>query len=203
MRTFKIFAVLLTYPEQIWIEALDELEGLLREERRANGKADARLSGLFAYLRGTPLLALQENYVATFDQRTAHSLHLFEHIHGESRDRGSALVNLAEEYRRHGLEVRAAELPDYLPLFLEFLSLQPEGEGRRLLGEAVNVIALLKERLGREASPYAALFDALVQLSPARPAPAPQPKRQMEEAVIRFGPNPEGVEPLLRPNSSH
>ena len=203
MRTFKVLAVLLTYPEQTWLDALDELEVLLRQERRANGNADARLSELFAYLRGTSLLTLQESYVATFDQRTCHSLHLFEHIHGESRDRGSALVNLAEEYRCHGLEVQAAELPDYLPLFLEFLSLRPEREGRRLLGEAVNVIALLGERLAREVSPYAALFDVLARLSPVRPTPAPRPPRQMEEAVIHFGPNPEGVEPLLKPNSPH
>lgn len=201
MRIFKVFAVLLTYPERSWLEALDELEALLREEQPANGKADVRLSELFGYLRSTPLLALQENYVATFDQRTAHSLHLFEHIHGESRDRGSALVNLVEEYRRHGLEVRAPELPDYLPLFLEFLSLRPEREAWQLLGEAVNVLALLGERLVREASPYAALFDVLVRLSPVRAAPAPRPPRRMEEAVVRFGPNPEGVEPLLEPNS--
>jgi nitrate reductase delta subunit len=78
------------------------------------------LAPLLDELRSRPLIELQENYVATFDRSPSHSLHLFEHVHGESRDRGQAMVDLMDEYRRDGFEPLETELPDYVPLFLEF-----------------------------------------------------------------------------------
>ena len=114
-------------------------------------------------------LALQERYVATFDRGRAHSLHLFEHIHGESRDRGQAMVNLAATYADKGLVIDRAELPDYLPLFLEFLSCCAPSEAIDLLAEPVEVIAAIGQRLKEKGSPYSAVFEALVALSRARP----------------------------------
>src|SRR3546814_637451 len=90
------------------------------------------LEPLLGYLGEGDLIDLQENYVATFDRRAAHSLHLFEHIHGESRDRGQALIDLRQEYINHGLLPDTNELPDYIPLFLEFLGQIPQDEAQAL-----------------------------------------------------------------------
>src|SRR4030065_1152744 len=122
MKSYQALALLLTYPEQAWLAHLDEVEALLVEEAATNAEAAPRLQALFSLLRESSLIELQQNYVATFDQNPSHSLHLFEHIHGESRDRGQAMVDLIEEYRKHDLEIDASELPDYVPLFLEYLS---------------------------------------------------------------------------------
>ena len=104
MKTYQALALLLVYPEAEWLAHLDEVEELLIAETDCNGDAAPRLHALFALLREQTLLDLQQNYVATFDQNPSHSLHLFEHIHGESRDRGQAMVDLVEEYRKHDLE---------------------------------------------------------------------------------------------------
>ncbi|TIU76002.1 MAG: nitrate reductase molybdenum cofactor assembly chaperone, partial [Mesorhizobium sp.] len=94
-------------------------EGLVSDEAGKN------LQPLLADLAALDLYDLQERYCELFDKTRRHSLHLFEHIHGESRDRGQAMVDLAEHYRRGGLLVAANELPDFIPLFLEFLSARP------------------------------------------------------------------------------
>ncbi|OGU23334.1 MAG: nitrate reductase molybdenum cofactor assembly chaperone, partial [Hydrogenophilales bacterium RIFOXYD1_FULL_62_11] len=135
MKTFKVISILLTYPESDWLAALPELEEALAAEADFNGAAITKLSPLFEQLRQTELIPLQENYVATFDRNPSHSLHLFEHIHGESRDRGSAMIDLLEEYWKHDFDASATELPDYVPLFLEFLSLLPADEALALLGD--------------------------------------------------------------------
>ncbi len=97
-------------------------------------------------------------------------LHLFEHIHGESRDRGQAMVNLADAYAEKGLFIDQAELPDYIPLFLEFLSLCPVDEAVELLGEPIDIMATIAARLHKRDSSYAALFDAMVALSRVKPS---------------------------------
>lgn len=197
MRTFKVLAVLLIYPEREWLGALDELEEALRAESKRNAAADRSLAPLLAWLRAYPLVSLQQEYVALFDQEPRHSLHLFEHIHGESRERGPAMADLIAEYRRHGFEIRASELPDYLPLFLEYLSLLPEREARALLDEAIDVIAALRERLGRIQSPYHLAFAALERLSPVRAHPRPDTApRGMDRAMKVLGPGHDGVEPV-------
>jgi nitrate reductase delta subunit len=111
------------------------------------------------------LYELQERYVFLFDRTRSLSLHLFEHVHGESRDRGQALVDLQALYDEHGLEVAANELPDYLPLFLEFLSTLPLDEACELLRQPLHIIGALHERLRRRRSPYAAVFRALQQIA--------------------------------------
>jgi len=92
----------------------------IRQHLTTVPEAKQELADLLDYLEQNRLIALQENYVATFDRMPSHSLHLFEHIHGESRDRGQAMVDLIEEYKRHGFEVISAELPDYIPCFWSF-----------------------------------------------------------------------------------
>jgi nitrate reductase delta subunit len=200
MKTFKVISLLLCYPESDWLAALPELEDALASEADFNGDARTKLAPLFAQLRETNLIALQENYVATFDRNPSHSLHLFEHIHGESRDRGSAMVDLLNEYWKYDFDASASELPDYVPLFLEFLSLLPTDEALALLGDAVHVLATIGRKLDANGSPYATAFRLLEALSPVEAQELVEPPvRDMDEAMEMFGPSVDGVEPLMNP----
>lgn len=196
--SYRVLSLLLDYPEQPLIDALPELDSALADVEPA---LCAQLAPLFAHLGGEPsLIALQETYVGTFDRQPAHSLHLFEHLHGEDRARGQAMVDLIEEYRAHGFEPVSHELPDYLPLFLEFLSLCAADEARRLLDDAVHVVAHIGRQLASRSSPYACVLQALAMLASVEPQPlSVPPVRDMDEALETFGPGPDGVEPLLKP----
>jgi len=200
MKTFKVISLLLCYPESDWLAALPELQDALVTEADFNGEANVRMAPLFGLLRQSELIALQENYVATFDRNPSHSLHLFEHIHGESRDRGSAMIDLLQEYWKHDFDASASELPDYVPLFLEFLSQLPAEEALELLGDAVHVLATIGRKLDANGSPYATAFQLLEALSPVEAQElAEPPVHDMDEAMEMFGPSMDGVEPLLKP----
>jgi len=169
MKTYKLLGLLLSYPQPEWLREIGEGPELLEQEGLLTGRPLAAVRVFIDRLRDSDPYEVQEDYVATFDRGRAHSLHLFEHIHGESRDRGQAMVNLAETYAQKGLDIDRAELPDYLPLFLEFLSCCTAAEAATLLAEPVEVIAAIGERLGQKGSPYAVVFEALVALSRQRP----------------------------------
>lgn len=194
MRGLQVLSALLLYPEAEMLQALPELRAAL------DGQPwwQARLQPLFDRLGGTPLIALQQEYVQTFDRSPSHSLHLFEHIHGESRDRGQAMVDLLAEYSKHGLQMVGDDLPDYVPLFLEFLSQQDQATALPLLGDAIHVLAHLGRKLRASGSPYACVFDLVETLSPVTPEELSEPPvRDMDEALETFGPGADGVEPLL------
>ena len=158
------------------------------------------LQPLLNYLTSNSLIAVQENYVGTFDRTHSLSLHLFEHIHGESRDRGSAMIDLLNEYWKHDFDASASELPDYVPLFLEFLSQLPTGDALELLGDAVHVLATVGRKLDANGSPYATAFQVLEALSPVAAQELTEPPvRDMDEAMELFGPSVDGVEPLMKP----
>ncbi|GLS05211.1 nitrate reductase molybdenum cofactor assembly chaperone [Chitiniphilus shinanonensis] len=196
MSLYRILSALLSYPEQDLLDARDEIAAALA----AHPAACDTLRPLTDFLAAHRLIALQENYVATFDRNPAHSLHLFEHIHGESRDRGQAMVDLLAEYQRHGVEPDVAELPDHVPLFLEFLGLIDEDEAEALLDDAIHVLAAIGRRLARNESPYAAVFQVLRTLTRVEPRDQTDPPiRDMDEALETFGPGADGVEPLLKP----
>ncbi|WP_184198161.1 nitrate reductase molybdenum cofactor assembly chaperone [Chitinimonas taiwanensis] len=202
MSLYRILSALLTYPEQDLIDALVEIDDALD----AYPDAQETLSPLTDYFKQHGLVALQENYVGTFDRSPAHSLHLFEHVHGESRDRGQAMVDLLQEYQRHGFEPDAAELPDHVPLFLEYLSLVEPEQAQALLGDAIHVLAAIGKRLARNDSPYASVFVVLCSLTDVVPLEQTDPPvRDMDEAMETFGPGADGVEPLLKPslNGTH
>jgi len=169
MKTFKVLGLLMSYPQPAWLAHLDEFKPALREEALLPRKQLRAVLALIEELRTADLYRLQEAYVATFDRGRSHCLHLFEHIHGESRDRGQAMVNLSDAYAEKGFFIDQAELPDYLPLFLEFLSLCPLAEAVALLGEPIDIMATLATRLHKRDSSYAGLFDALVALSKVKP----------------------------------
>ena len=194
-RHYAVLSALLQYPEPELIDNLPALAGLMA----AAPSLHAPLLPLFAWLGRGRLIDLQQEYVSTFDRNPSHSLHLFEHIHGESRDRGQAMVDLMEEYKKHGLQMTGDDLPDYVPLFLEFLDQQAAAEAARLLGDAVHVLAHIGGKLAANGSPYAGVFAVLEQLSPVAAETLTEPPvRDMDEALETFGPGADGVEPLLK-----
>lgn len=198
MNDFKLLSALLSYPSDALQSAIDsDIVPMLTHRP----DWQARLTPLLRYLADTDLIEVQERYVATFDRNPNHALHLFEHLHGENRDRGDAMVNLLQEYQAQGFEPQGYELPDYLPLFLEFLSLQSAHHASELLGEAVHVIAYIRDKLQSNTSLYASVFDLIVAMSPVPPvALKVAPVRDMDEALEQFGPSVDGVEPLLKPS---
>lgn len=192
----RILSALLCYPQDDLRQALPEIRAALDSHP---GPRET-LEPLLEFLEAHTLIELQENYVATFDRNPSHSLHLFEHVHGESRDRGQAMVDLLQTYRNQGFEPVVSELPDHVPLFLEFLSVVAADEAQALLDDAIHVLAAIGSRLARKDSPYAAVFEVLRVLSTVTPREQlPPPVRDMDEAMETFGPGQDGVEPLLRP----
>jgi len=192
MKTYKLLGLLLSYPQPEWLCDIGMGREVLRREGLLSGRPLAAVLAFIDRLREGDPYELQEDYVATFDRGRAHSLHLFEHIHGESRDRGQAMVNLTETYAQKGLVIDRAELPDYLPLFLEFLSCCTAAEAAGLLAEPIEVIAAIGERLKQKASPYAPVFDALVALSKK------QPRRAWMSELLAATPIEESLESLDR-----
>jgi nitrate reductase delta subunit len=170
MKTFKILGLLMSYPDPEWISHLEECRLLLVEEDFLPKKHLRAILAFIDSLKSAELYSAQEQYVSIFDRGRSHSLHLFEHIHGESRDRGQAMVNLAAAYEEKGFIIDQAELPDYIPLFLEFLSLCPTDEALGLLAEPIDIMATIAARLQKRDSSYAVLFDALVALSRVKPS---------------------------------
>ncbi|WP_417482831.1 nitrate reductase molybdenum cofactor assembly chaperone [Maricaulis sp.] len=164
-RTFKVMAALLSYPTAEIQAAGPELKAALADERLLSSGQQLRLGHLIDQLASRDLYDLQERYVSLFDRSRTLSLHLFEHVHGESRARGQAMVDLQKVYGEQGLEISAKELPDFLPLFLEFLSTQPLPEAQALLGETSHVLEALRDRLRKRKSIYAAVFRSLLTLA--------------------------------------
>lgn len=198
---YKWFSALLCYPEAELIAALPEFQAALNDNELLAAQRSS-LQGFLNYLGNRSLRELQENYVATFDRNRNHALYIFEHVYGEDRDRGSAMVDLLEEYRSHGFELGDDELPDYLPALLEYLAHVPAEHAQKLLGDAVHVIAHIANKLSGSQSPYAALLNAVVALSPVTPQPLIEPPvRDMDEAMETFGADFSGTEPLLKPKS--
>lgn len=170
MKSFKILGLLMSYPKTAWLQHVEECQSLLVRENILPKKHLQSVLAFIDTLKSSGIYNLQEDYVSTFDRGRSHSLHLFEHIHGESRDRGQAMVNLAAAYEEKGLIIDQAELPDYLPLFLEFLSLCPADEAFTLLGEPIDIVATIAARLRKRGSSYAVVFESLVALSRVKPS---------------------------------
>ena len=164
-KTFKVFAALLTYPTAEIQEAIDDFLPILEAEALIAASDRKQLKNLITEYRERDLLDLQERYVLLFDRTRSLSLHLFEHVHGESRDRGQAMVDLKSMYEDSGLLLDTTELPDFLPLFLEYLSILPRDKALELLSEPAHVIAAIRERLVKRDSSYAAVLDALGSLA--------------------------------------
>jgi nitrate reductase molybdenum cofactor assembly chaperone NarJ/NarW len=168
MKTFKALGALLAYPEQELLDALGEIEDVIEAEGLLPKAEVAGLLRLTNTLRNTGLMALQERYVDSFDRVKSLSLHLFEHVHGESRDRGQAMVDLNQLYAKEGLMLAKHELPDFLPAFLEYLSLLPHKEAVAQLEDTIQILDGIGARLAKRGSHYAAVFNALLRLAGQR-----------------------------------
>ena len=166
-RTLKSLSVLLSYPTAETIEALPAIREAIAGEGLVPKAELGPLSALIDSFADGDLYDLQERYVLLFDRTRSLSLHLFEHVHGEGRDRGQAMVDLKMHYAKHGLELGTGEMPDFLPLFLEFLSTRPLAEARTLLGQPLHVLTALRERLAKRKSLYAAALAVLEAIAEA------------------------------------
>jgi len=165
MKTFKLLGLLLTYPEGTVYSESNELLQTLRSEVLLPEKFIKKVETFLIAQKAQDLMSVQEDYVETFDRGRAHCLHLFEHIHGESRDRGQAMVDLSETYAAKGLHIDSSELPDYLPLFMEYLSRCELQDATELLGEVIDVIGVIGAKLKKRKSPYADIFTSIEVLS--------------------------------------
>lgn len=203
--TLKVLSLLLAYPSADLQSAMPELKVAL-EEDKALGKRELNLLvRLIDDIGKHDLYDAQERYVFLFDRTRTLSLHLFEHVHGESRDRGQAMVDLMSMYEADGFEIDAKELPDYLPMFLEYLSNKPETEARELLGQTAHIITVMKERLRKRNSIYVNVFVVLEAIAKGKPdaklvrdllaVPEDDPNdlealdRVWEEEAVTFGGN--------------
>ena len=204
-RTFKVLSVLLSYPTAELQQAASEMKAVLAAEKLLPAAVLRAVLALLDEIESRDLYDLQERYVLLFDRTRSLSLHLFEHVHGESRDRGHAMIDLQNLYAEKGLEIGTSELPDFVPLFLEFLSTQPRAEAYDLLGQPVHILAALAERLRKRDSSYESVFRALVSLANAKPKgedvaavlSEPDPDADdlaaldaaWEDEPVQFGPN--------------
>ena len=213
-RTLKAISLILSYPTPELQAAMAEIGGVVASDSRLTAATRRALRPVVEELRSLDIYDLQERYVMLFDRSRTLSLNLFEHVHGESRDRGGAMVSLLETYRAGGYEPATTELPDHLPLLLEFLSMRPFAEAQEILADAAHILKALNVRLARRESSYGAVFAALQQLSGTKADDASvaelldEPEADSddlgaldavwEESEVRFGPDPNAGCPQAR-----
>jgi nitrate reductase delta subunit len=198
MKTLKALSALLTYPTRELVDALPELHAVIADEAVVDRAARDGLRALMRWMDGQDLLDLEGEYVAMFDRGRATCLHLFEHVHGESRDRGQAMVELKRIYERAGFQLAGNELPDYVPALLEFLSTRPRGEIEDMLGDCAHILRAIGGALRDRDSAYAAVFAALLSMirepglgkttDPAAQPPEKSLDEEWAEEPVIFGP---------------
>ncbi len=198
MIVFRALSALLSYPCEEVQQALPEIAAAITASPLVAPRERAALFALIDDLGGSDLLDCEERYVALFDRGRATSLHLFEHLHGDSRDRGQAIVDLKRHYESGGYELASGELPDYLPVVLEYLSCRDLREARELLGDCAHILRRIGEALVARGSPYAAVLQALLAIAGEKPlaAPAASPPERLDDLdrdwfePPAFGPEP-------------
>ena len=163
--SLRALAWLLRYPNAELRELAPALAAALREEGALDASRLAELDALATRLAGADAIRAEAEYVELFDRGRRTSLHLFEHVHGDSRDRGPAMVDLIQTYERAGLRMTPGELPDYLPVVMEFASTQPPREAREFLRETAHIVRSIFSALAERRSPYASVLAALLDLA--------------------------------------
>lgn len=182
-KSLRVLAALLGYPDARLRRFLPEMRELLREEAALSHARRAELDTLMDMLRRADTLATESDYVELFDRGRATSLHLFEHVHGDSRDRGPAMIDLGQTYENAGLVLAVGELPDYLPAVLEFVSTQPPAEARAFLGEMAHIFNAIFGALQQRESAYASVLGALLELAGEKAQPVtPAAEEALDEA---------------------
>lgn len=212
--TLKAMSALLSYPSEELQQAVGEIAGALADDARLPAASIEALGPLLEELSRLDIYDLQERYVGLFDRSRSLSLNLFEHVHGESRERGGAMVSLLESYRDAGFEPMTSELPDHLPVLLEFLAMRPLSEAQEVLEDAAHILEALRVRLEKRESAYGAVFSALLQFSGAAadtnavaellareeddPNDLAALDQVWEESEVTFGPDPTAGCPQVR-----
>ena len=167
-RSLRALAHLLTYPDAALRQVLPEIEAALQQEAALSADHRAGLMALTQTLQKTDPLEVEGDYVDLFDRGRATSLHLFEHVHGDSRDRGPAMIDLLQTYEQGGLYLDPArtdgELPDHLPVVLEFASTLAPQACRDFIGEFAHILNSVHDALNHRQSPYAAALAAVLAL---------------------------------------
>ncbi len=161
----KAISALLSYPTVELQQAKAELVEALQQGDLLPAEIVTTMTTLIDEIAASDIYDLQETYVGLFDRSRTLSLNLFEHVHGESRDRGGAMVDLVENYRAAGFDPATSELPDHIPVLLEFLAMRPIDEAREVLADAAHILDVLQTRLTRRESIYAPTFAALLHIS--------------------------------------
>ena len=213
-RTLKALSLILSYPTRELQAAMPEIGAVLASDTRLTAATRRALRPLVEELGGREIYELEEQFVLLFDRSRTLSLNLFEHVHGESRDRGGAMVSLVETYRAGGFDPVTSELPDHLPVLLEFLSTRPFAEAQDTLADAAHIFEALNARLVRRESPYGAVFASLLQLSGVKadqeavaelleqpevdPTDLEALDEVWEESEVLFGPDPNAGCPQVR-----
>jgi nitrate reductase delta subunit len=185
--TLRVLAWLLRYPDAEARAALPALREALHDEQALSPERLAELDALVERLRSLPPLRAEAEYVDLFDRGRRTSLHLFEHVHGDSRDRGQAMVDLTRTYEQAGLLLGEGELPDFLPVVLEFASTQPPAQAAAFLRETAHIVRAIFTALLESASPYAlgaaAVLAAVLDLAGERAERVPlAPEPGLDEA---------------------
>jgi nitrate reductase delta subunit len=178
--SLRVLARLLAYPDAELRSQLSDMEAALQAEQALAPQRLNELVALIRTLQHGNALENEAEYVQLFDRGRATSLHLFEHVHGDSRERGPAMIDLAQTYEKAGLYLGPDEMPDYLPVVLEFVSTQPTKEARAFLGEMAHIFNAIFNALQQRQSPYASVLGALLELSGEK---AHAVKVQVEEAL--------------------
>lgn len=191
-KSLRVLAALLGYPDAQMRSYLGEMRALLRDERAITASRLAELDALMDNLQRAEPLAAEADYVELFDRGRATSLHLFEHVHGDSRDRGPAMIDLGQTYEKAGLILAEGELPDYLPAVLEFVSTQPPKEAKAFLGEMAHIFNAIFGALQQRESAYASVLGALLELAgekakPVKPAEEEPLDESWAEPVVFDG----------------
>lgn len=163
--SLRVLSRLLAYPNADLRGDLPDMRAALAVERALTSSRKDELYALMQHLAQGNTLERESEFVDLFDRGRSTSLHLFEHVHGDSRDRGPAMIDLTQTYEKAGLLLAPDELPDYLPVLLEFASTQPPQEARSFLGEMAHIFNAIFNALQQRKSPYASVLGALLELA--------------------------------------
>jgi nitrate reductase delta subunit len=169
MIVLRALSALLSYPRDDLRQALPEIADAIRNSPLVAARERDGLMALIEELAAGDLLEAEERYVELFDRGRATSLHLFEHLHGESRDRGDAMVELKRLYEHAGFELSTGELPDYLPVVLEYLSCRGLAEARDVLSDCAHLLKVITRALMTRNSAYASVMQALLVIAGEAP----------------------------------
>ncbi len=163
--SLRALAMMLGYPDAALRANLPQLIEAIDTEAAVPAARRLELKALASELARMDPMEVEARYVETFDRGRATSLHLFEHVHGDSRDRGPAMVDLAQTYEKAGLMMGPEELPDHLCVVLEFASTQPAKLAAEFLGEMEHILTAIFSALLKRESPYATIIAAVLELA--------------------------------------